>query len=326
MSEMFFYDKNVLPKLCGEFAVIDSEVDRLYGDNFDFSHKLTLSLDEKTKSLESVERICNFLLENGANRDSNVYAIGGGVLTDTVGFAAAVYMRGIDWTVVPTTLLAFADSAIGGKTGVNFKAKNILGSFHLPKIIYFFGNFLLTLDVSQIESGIGEIVKTSLLDRSVNEFIQNNLSEIASHNIDLLIKAAALCAEYKAEICEKDLYDVSLRNRLNLGHTIGHAIEYCCGLSHGESVLWGIKIESELFRKYIKPEFFERIEQTVGAFLKDKSLPDFKVERFLSVLSSDKKNNDGKVVFIIAKEVGKTEKVSVDKKDLEKMIYAYLRD
>lgn len=326
ISTLHFYNEEELPVLKGLYAIVDSDVERIYGKYFDFEYKLTLSLDESTKSLKSVEKICSFLFDNGANRESLIYVIGGGVLLDTAGFAAAIYMRGIDWAAVPTTLLAFADSAVGGKTGVNFNAKNILGSFHAPRDICFFERFLYSLDRRQIDSGVGEIVKTAFLNEDIFEFLSKDPQCLAERNISFLFRAARKCAEFKTKICEEDFVDTSVRNRLNIGHTVGHAIEYSYGLAHGESVLWGLKIESKMFEDMIDRNFLLRTEALLDEVLGDRELPNIDCTTLAEKMRADKKNKEDKIGFVVARNFGRVDRVYESFEEVREKLYAYFEN
>lgn len=324
MSRLIF-DAGAVGQISGEFGVIDSAVDRLYGESFDFKHKLVLSIGEKDKTLETVEKICGFLLQNGALRDSSVTAIGGGVVLDTTGFAASIYMRGIKWNCVPTTLLSQADAAVGGKTGVNFGAKNILGSFHMPDNIYFMNDFLYSLDAEQILSGIGEIIKTALLDKKLFDFVFNDFERIKRHDISALAEAAKRCALFKQEICDRDLFDRDLRHCLNVGHTLGHAIEYATGLSHGESVLWGLKIEAFVFRNHIDPDFYKLLNHILNDLLSGRKLMT-STSSILQSVTADKKNISEKIGFIIPVNTEKTIQLYLSSEELKEKLYAYFAD
>lgn len=322
MSELMFFDSLDELALSGEFAVIDSEVERLYGDKFAFSHKYIAEASEKKKSLSEVRKICSFLLKNGATRKSVLTVIGGGVTLDTAGFASAIYMRGIEWNSVPTTLLAQSDSAVGGKTGVNYGAKNILGAFHSPRKIFFCKEFLNSLNREKMTSGLGEIIKTALLSPKILKFVNENFDALLSGNIEKSFDAARLCAMYKEEICKRDFYDKSLRNELNLGHTVGHAIESLYGISHGESVIWGLQIESAMFRELIEPSFYDIICKLTMGVNAGKTLPETDCSKIVEKMKKDKKNSEG-IAFIVPIALGKTKREELDTKAVRTKLNAY---
>lgn len=320
MSEYEFKEK--LDTLSGDFAVIDDTVYKLYGERLAFKHKLVLRASERNKSLETVGKICDFLLENGADRYSCVTAVGGGVILDITGFAAAIYMRGIEWESVPTTLLAQADAAVGGKTGVNFKAKNILGAFHSPRRIIFITEFLRSSDKRAILCGLGEILKTSLLNNEIFTFVRNNKESLKSGDVKMLAKAAKMCALEKSRICETDFSDKDIRHCLNMGHTVGHAIESCTELTHGESVLFGLKIECEMFNDIIEPAFFKEILGLIDFFTDGKPLPHTNRAELFDKLSKDKKNHNG-IVFEIPCAIGKTKRITLQAEEAKDKLYEY---
>lgn len=219
--------------------------------------QLRLSVDETVKSLETVAKIYDFLISEHASRKTLLGAIGGGVLTDMAGFAAATYMRGIDWLAVPTTLLAMVDASTGGKTGVNFAGlKNYVGAFHLPVGVYIEPRFLETLPGEQLLSGYAELVKSWLLTPHLSSF-NSQLSTFNLPEPDLVKESHILLAiQVKEYYVSQDPTEHGIRKALNFGHTVGHALEELSlasdgermpkagkGLSHGYAVLYGMVAE-----------------------------------------------------------------------------------
>jgi len=199
-----------------------------------------LPAGEEAKSFVQYNRLCEDLIERGVTKSTRLVAIGGGATSDIVGFTASTLLRGISWSVVPTTLLSMVDASIGGKTGINSRlGKNLVGSFYLPSEIHYSMDFLKTLDRKFLESGMGEIIKYAFLSEDVYRGITGNsdFSLVIDH-----------CATYKQSIITEDFKEEKgLRVKLNLGHTFGHAIEKVHGLSHGVSVLLGMEAVFNLF-------------------------------------------------------------------------------
>lgn len=207
---------------------------------------------ESAKSLSGVESILRFLLENGADRDSVVVAVGGGIVSDMAGFAASVYRRGIRYVNVPTTLLAQVDASIGGKTGVNFDSyKNMVGTVHQPEFTFVCGRFLETLPDGELRSGFAELVKSALIaDRGLYERIVTQVrhySSLVSADAVSLREILSLACTVKASIAGRDPLEKGERRLLNFGHTFGHAIESLYmrrgqDISHGDAVSAGMAI------------------------------------------------------------------------------------
>ena len=198
---------------------------------------------EESKSLENYFKILEFLAENGFKRQDTVIAFGGGVVGDLAGFIASTYMRGINYVSIPTTLLACVDSSIGGKTAVNLKnGKNLVGSFYQPSLVYIATDFLKTLPEREVLSGKGEVIKYAFIKSGLT---LNDLK--GGINASLIAK----CIEIKRQIVESDEFESGERKLLNLGHTVGHAIEKIenYNLSHGECVLKGLYYAIEISKK-----------------------------------------------------------------------------
>ena len=205
---------------------------------------LFLPSGESHKRLASVESLAQQLATTGADRDSLLLAFGGGVLGDMTGFLAAIYMRGIRYVQVPTTLLAQVDSSIGGKTGVNLVAgKNLIGSFHHPQAVFADTDLLGTLPPAQLRAGLQESIKAGIIyDAKLFRYMEQNAETILSRDPKALAHVVAASVRVKADVVSKDEKESGLRMILNFGHTIGHAIEAATNykqLLHGEAVGWG---------------------------------------------------------------------------------------
>ncbi len=268
---------------------------------------------ERSKSNKSIEQIYSHLLNKQVGRDGLIIAIGGGVTGDTAGYAAASFMRGIDFIQIPTTLLAAVDSSIGGKTGINFgKKKNIIGAFHQPKAVYVDTDFLKSLPPDEIVSGLGEVVKYAFLSNTeFFNYINKNLSSIFEMKNGILEQVIHECISFKAGVVIKDEKETgSVRKILNLGHTFAHAFESELNFSinHGTAVLAGLISSSFLSNSLnILPD--KQLAEYL--FL----LKNFNFPRKLLKISNnslyeamlnDKKNRDGKIKFILSAGFGKT--------------------
>jgi len=215
---------------------------------------LVLPPGEETKSLESLGRVLDFLAAQGVDRRGVLFAVGGGVIGDLGGFAAATYLRGIDYYQVPTTLLAMVDSSVGGKTGVNLRAgKNLAGAFHQPRGVFISTDLLATLPAREFAAGMAEVIKYGLLgDRRLFGRLEGAPLTVASAELPAVIRR---CCAIKARIVEADEYERAVeggRALLNLGHTFGHAIEQATGYRrylHGEAVAIGLAAAARLSRE-----------------------------------------------------------------------------
>ena len=232
---------------CAACIVTDDTVDALYSETLALSLKkigfkvvkFVIPHGEESKSTASLVSLLEFLAENHLTRSDCIFALGGGVVGDLAGFAAAIYLRGIKFIQLPTTLLAAVDSSVGGKTAVDLAAgKNLAGAFHQPSLVICDLNTLDTLEPNVFADGCAEVIKYGIInDRALFELIKNGIRE----NIEEIV---ASCVANKANIVEADEFDTGMRQLLNLGHTIGHAIEAASsfGISHGSAVAMGMVI------------------------------------------------------------------------------------
>jgi len=212
---------------------------------------LELPDGEEFKTLETATSILDALVQARAGRDTTVIALGGGVVGDITGFAAACYMRGVAFIQVPTTLLAQVDSSVGGKTGVNHpKGKNLIGAFHQPKIVMIDTDTLSTLPDRELRAGLAEVIKHgAIADRTFFEWLELNMEALLAKDPDALAHAVQRSCEIKAEVVAADERESGRRAILNFGHTFGHAIEHCQGYGdwlHGEAVAAGMVMAGEL--------------------------------------------------------------------------------
>ncbi|MEE9355248.1 MAG: 3-dehydroquinate synthase [Methylococcaceae bacterium] len=268
---------------------------------------------EEFKSLATVSQVFDCLMDHCFSRNATLIALGGGVLGDLGGFAAACYQRGIAFLQIPTTLLAQVDSSVGGKTGVNHpKGKNMIGAFYQPQCVVADTSVLNTLDDRQFSAGLAEVIKYGLIsDKVFFEWLEVHMNRLLSRDKSAMEYAIERSCMNKAEVVAKDEKETGLRAILNLGHTFGHAIETGMGYGkylHGEAVAIGMCQAADLSRRvgYLQQDDVKRIE----ALLSTAKLPivppyELKPERFLELMAVDKKNIDGKIRVILLEQIGR---------------------
>jgi len=276
-------------------------------------HIITLPDGEEYKNFQSVEYALDRLFDAKFDRNSTLIAFGGGVIGDMTGFIASIFLRGIKFIQIPTTLLAMVDSSVGGKTGINNKyGKNLIGSFYQPEAVYIDTHFLSTLDKREFAAGMAEIIKMAVMfDKEFFEKIKKG-----SLSLEEMIKRSV---ELKAEVVNQDEKERGVRSVLNYGHTFGHVIENLTNYKtylHGEAVAMGMVMANELSRELglLSDEEAEEIKK----LLEKHNLPtDFKIsdaEEFYQHFFLDKKTTDNKIKFIIPEKIGKYKIVN----DIEK--------
>lgn len=271
---------------------------------------LFLPAGEEHKRLRTLERFAEQLAEAGADRSALLIAFGGGIVGDLGGFLAAIYMRGVDYIQVPTTLLAQVDSSVGGKTGVNLRAgKNLIGSFHHPKAVFADINVLQTLSDRELRAGLFESIKAGIIrDRRLFGFLERSADRVLARDPKALEYVVGASVKMKAEVVGIDERESGLRMILNYGHTLGHAIETATGyknLLHGEAIAWGMVAATRLGlkRKTITEKQAERIERVICRY---GPLPrlDLTPERLIDAAGRDKKNRGGVRRFVLPKGIG----------------------
>lgn len=290
---------------------------------------------EQFKTLEITTRIFDQLLTGKFSRNSTLIALGGGVIGDVGGFAAACYQRGISFIQIPTTLLAQVDSSVGGKTGVNHAlGKNMIGAFYQPRCVLADTDVLKSLDDKQLSAGVAEVIKYGLIrDKDFFVWLENNLGALLARDESALSFAIERSCINKAEIVAEDEKESGIRATLNLGHTFGHAIESGSGYGvylHGEAVAIGTCQAADLSRRTgrIKEQDVDRI---IALFSKAK-LPvvppcDLDADSFLELMSVDKKNIDGAIRLILLDSIGQaTLPINVEEHLLTETLSEYGRD
>jgi 3-dehydroquinate synthase len=270
---------------------------------------LLLPAGEQHKRLAALERLAQQLAAAGADRSSALIAFGGGVVGDVTGFLAAIYMRGIDFIQVPTTLLAQVDSSVGGKTGVNLAVgKNLIGSFHHPRLVLADTAVLRTLPPAELRAGLFESLKAGLIyDRDLFGFIEQNTDALLRQETAPLTHVIAESVRIKADVVSQDEREAGLRMILNFGHTVGHAIEsltHYRGLLHGEAVGWGMRVAVEASRGRGLPKIeADRILAAIDE-LGLPPLPRLTARRLLNAAGGDKKRIAGVRHFVLLDRIG----------------------
>lgn len=267
---------------------------------------------EKNKNLDTVQKLYEALIKAGLDRKSLLVALGGGVVGDLTGFAAATFLRGIDFIQVPTTLLAQVDSSVGGKTGVDFwQYKNMVGAFHQPRLVYMNMETLKSLPETEFACGMGEILKTGLIcDGDFFRFVcgeEKRIHELDSGMLSLMIRR---CCAIKAGVVERDPREQGERALLNLGHTIGHAVEKLKDfqLLHGQCVGLGLIAAASisLSRGLLTEEEYQEIRRGCSLFGLPLQVDGLEVSAVLAATKKDKKMENGRVKFILMDGIGRS--------------------
>jgi len=299
---LFVIDNNVL-KLHREYLL--ANLPGINDTNF-----LGIDVSENLKSLDTVQKIYSKLIAMGAGRDAVLVGVGGGITGDITGFAAASFMRGIDYVQIPTTLLAAVDSSVGGKTGVNFNGiKNIIGAFYQPEIVVADHTFFNSLPIDELVCGLGEIVKYGFLaggeyyKRLSDEYI--NILALKDESLEYFIEESV---SYKSNIVAEDEKEAGLRKILNLGHTFAHGLETALDfkLKHGQAVICGISCALELSGELgiINSSDYNNSKLFLSNFREYINLEFPDIDTMLEVMSRDKKNREGKIKFVLPVKPG----------------------
>ena len=283
-----------------------------------FTH--VLKNGEENKNIDAVLGILSELQKNEFDRDDAVIALGGGVVGDISAFSASIYMRGIDFVNIPTTLLSQVDSSVGGKTGVDFGgAKNIVGSFYQPKLVICDTDYLKTLPDNIFADGCAEVIKYAFInDKELLEVIEDGIRK----NIDDIVYR---CVSYKHDVVSNDEFDRGLRGLLNFGHTIGHAVESLSSytISHGSAVAIGMRVIAEAFEKAGICQ--KGVCEKLVSVIQNNNLPlecGFSAEDIINAVRKDKKKSGDSISVIVPKELCKCE---IEKMSFEKL-YSIIKE
>jgi len=282
--------------------------------NDDILH-LPIDSGESVKTLETVEHIIYFLQSNNIARDDTIVSFGGGIISDLVGFAAAIYMRGMNWVNVPSTLMAQVDASIGGKTGCNFNGiKNQIGAFYQPKCVFIDIELLNTLSDREYIAGIAEVIKYAMIEgKPFFNWVQDHAQQILIKDPTILEEMITRCCKIKRAIVAADERDNNVRMMLNLGHTFGHAIETVTNykIIHGEAVAYGMLLATRQAVKLgaARDDLFVQLSKILEVFALPYSLSalPFEVSELYDAMLQDKKKSADKHRFVLPIDIGEVE-------------------
>lgn len=317
-SEM---EQRLNPENC--IVITDNNVFDLYSKHLDVYKTIIISPGENSKNWDTIQDVYKSLLNLQASRNTFILGFGGGVVCDIAGFVADTFMRGCNFGLIATSLLAQIDAAIGGKNGFNFNGiKNLIGTFKQPEFVVCDPEFLKTLPINEVKSGIGEIVKYALIaDPELFNFLNSNYDKILKLQTDVFEYLIESCVHIKAGFVEQDETDRGMRHHLNFGHTFGHAIEQYEQLPHGMAVVKGMLISirlsailnicnTTLYHKVIK--VLDKLELPSEFELNDAI--------FTKVHEDKKKQSKDEIRIVLIREIGATELYDISFIDLKNMI------
>jgi 3-dehydroquinate synthase len=321
---------NIEKYLTGKNVVIitDKNVDDIYGARFPDFPKIVLGTGEQIKTLQTVELIVKKLINIGIDRHGFLLGIGGGIVCDITGFAASVFMRGVDFGFVSTTLLSQVDASVGGKNGVNFDSyKNIIGNFNQPDFVICDMKMLKSLPEKEVRCGMGEIVKHALIaDRTMFDFIKKNTKEALSLDTEVVERLITRSVEIKSDVVNKDEKEKGERKKLNFGHTLAHAIEKYSDISHGEAVSIGIMFAVWLSAK--KGLINDSDIDKVKSVLLDLNLPvttNVLPDKLAEAVHKDKKKNSKTIDIVLLNEIGEAFVTPFDLSEVGFYIHEFLK-
>jgi len=303
-------------------VVSDSHVAPLYLDRAiaaagdKKTSRIVFPAGEASKSFEACSAIFDALAEMGASRDATILALGGGVIGDLAGFAAACWMRGIAFVQMPTTLLAMVDSSVGGKTAVNLpQGKNLVGAFHQPRAVVIDTATLSTLPDRELRSGLSEVVKYGAIgDTAFFAWLETNADALLARDASALAHAIAVSCKQKAGVVARDETEQGERALLNFGHTFGHAFEAVAGygeILHGEAIAIGMRLAAQLSTRLgMAPEVdARRLDALLQRFGLSTAAPNLDIDAVLAAMRLDKKNVSGRLRLILWRSIGRAEVV-----------------
>ncbi len=286
------------------------EITSILKEKYNQVFSFVFEAGERSKNTDTVGKLYEHLIKNRFDRNDFLIALGGGVVGDLTGFAAATYLRGINFVQIPTSLLAQVDSSIGGKTGVDhMQYKNMVGAFHMPKLVYMNMNVFKTLPEKQYSNGMAEVIKYGLIkEAGFYDFLKSKYNSVIAHDLETVSEMIETSCKSKRDVVERDPKEKGERALLNFGHTIGHAIEKMSDFSlfHGECVSLGMVAASYISMKkgYLTAENVADIEQTLKRYGLPIEVSGYDPDEVLAATKNDKKMSGGKVKFILLKNIG----------------------
>ena len=304
--------------------ISNEEISYLFGERVLKSLKINkfeaeiflINAGESYKNLNTLSKIYDAAFEIGLERNSLMIALGGGIVGDITGLAASTWLRGLDYIQIPTTLLSMVDSSVGGKTAVNHpRGKNLIGAFHQPKAVFIDPDTLKTLPIREFRAGMAEVIKYGIIkDKQLFEFLENkkNRDKLLTLDNEFLIKIINNSIKTKAYIVSMDEQENGIRAILNYGHSFGHVIENLCGYGeflHGEAISIGMRIAGDIAieKGLWTKENSIRQNNLIASYGLPIETPKIKKSEVLKILMGDKKVRDGKMRFILPKDIGKVD-------------------
>ena len=309
-TSKYLLKKNVI-------IITDDNLHKHYSNDFPNFPVIKIGTGEQIKTLQTIEHIISQLIDLQADRKTFLLGIGGGIVCDITGFVASIYMRGINFGFVSTSLLSQVDASVGGKNGVNFNSyKNIIGNFNQPKFVICDAKMLNTLPEKEVKNGMGEVLKhTIIADGRMFCIIKNNVPQILALNESRINELIYNSIEIKSEIVNKDETEQGERKKLNFGHTLGHAIEKHSNLSHGEAISIGMVFSAHLSQKkgFITQSDVAKIKD----LLNNLGLPtstNIDRQKLADAITKDKKRSSDNIDFVLIKKIGKAivETISIE--------------
>ena len=305
-------------------VITDTNLVRLYGDKFPERIPIVeIGLGEKNKTMQTLEFIFDKFLEYEADRSTYVVAIGGGIVCDVAGFAASIFMRGLSFGFVSTTLLSQVDASVGGKNGVNFRGyKNMIGVFNQPDFVICDTEMLKTLDPKEFRSGFAEIVKAGAIkDAALFEYCENNADKALNFDMEVVDKMVYDSVAVKANVVEADEREKGERRLLNFGHTFAHAIEKLTGILHGEAVGIGMVLASKVSEKLglISASDSERITAAIKQYGLP-VVPNTDIGDLFSAMKLDKKREGDEIHLVLLESIGHAVTKKVSYTELESIV------
>lgn len=324
VGESYLNVNNYLPeKKC--FLICDENIYRHYSEFINQFDYIVMGCGEGNKNWQTIEKIIGQLLERGADRNSFLLGMGGGLVSDVTGFVASIFMRGLEFGFISTSLLSQVDASVGGKNGINFgKLKNMIGIFNPPKFVICDPVLLQTLPKREVRSGFGEVIKHAFIkDEDLYHFLNDNCNALLNLDSNLMEDLVYRAVSIKTEVVEGDPFEKGERKKLNFGHTIGHAIENNSDLTHGEAVSVGMNLACRISQELC--ELSDADAKKVDDLLRKFELPlkhDVSADTINQYLIKDKKKNRLTIDFILLRKIGEATIVTLPIDELKTKVIA----
>lgn len=316
--------KKYLPTESKTIIITDSNLIKNYSQYFKGFDVIETGLGEKNKTLSTIDYITGRLVESEADRSTFIVGVGGGIVSDITGFAASIYMRGLRFGFVTTSLLSQVDASVGGKNGVNYKGfKNMVGVFNQPEFVICDFDMLKTLDRTEFIGGFAEIIKHGAIkDISLFEYLETNYNKALNYDTNVLHKMVRESIIIKSKVVEQDEREKGERRKLNFGHTFGHAIEKLTSISHGQAVAIGMcfAAKASVKKGLLKQSEYDRLEKLIKNMQLPASL-DIDSTSLFNAMKKDKKREGGEIHLVLLESLGKALVINYTYKELEELIY-----